>query len=155
MNGEQLRHAREVNDLTQAELADLLNVHQSMITLLEREAREPSDDLLHRIASVTDFPVEFFFERPDYEFPLGSLLYRKHSDLSSTAQSRAYRLARQMFYLYRKLSKKIKPIAVRIPTNLNEDYATAAKLLRNALGFEPDTPIRNLMHRIESYGIVV
>jgi Zn-dependent peptidase ImmA (M78 family)/transcriptional regulator with XRE-family HTH domain len=155
MNGEQLRHAREVNSFTQAELAELLNVHQSMITLLERGERQPSDDLLRRIASVTDFPVEFFSERPDYEVPLGSLLFRKHSDLSSTEQSRAYRLARQMFYLYGKLSKKIKLIPVRIPTNLNEDYVTAAKLLRNALGYEPDTPVRNLMNRLESHGIVV
>ena len=155
MNGEQLRHAREVHGFTQAELAELLNVHQSMITLLERGVREPSDDLLHRIASVTDFPVEFFFERPEYEFPLGSLLFRKHSDLSSTEQSRAYRLARQTFYLYGKLCKRIKPIPVRIPTNLNEDYSTSAKLLRNSLGYEPDTPIRNLMHRLESHGIVV
>jgi Zn-dependent peptidase ImmA (M78 family)/DNA-binding XRE family transcriptional regulator len=155
MNGDQLRHAREINSLTQGELAELVGVHQSMIAWMEREARDPSDELLRRMALVTDFPVEFFFERPDYEFPLGSLLYRKHCDLTSTERSRAYRFARQMFDVYRKMSKKIRPIPVRIPTNLHEDYSTAAKLLRNALSYEPDTPIRNLMNRLESHGIVI
>jgi Zn-dependent peptidase ImmA (M78 family)/transcriptional regulator with XRE-family HTH domain len=155
MNGDQLRHAREINGFTQGELAELVGVHQSMITWLEREAREPSDELLRRIASVTDFPVEFFLERPDYEFPLGSLLYRKHCDLTSTERSRAYRFARQMFDVYRKMSKKIRHIPVRIPTNINEDHITASMLIRNALGYEPDTPIRNLMNRLERYGIVI
>jgi Zn-dependent peptidase ImmA (M78 family) len=155
MIGEQIKHAREFNGFTQAMLAEKLGIQQYVISQAERNARVLSDDLLKQISEVTGFPVEFFDESPESEFPIGSLLYRKFNYLSSQDKTHAYRIAWQSYYLYERLSKRLRTIPLRIQKYIEEDPITAARLIRSAMGCEPETPIKNLINKLERHGIVV
>jgi Zn-dependent peptidase ImmA (M78 family) len=44
---------------------------------------------------------------------------------------------------------------LRLPRIQDEDVKTAAVMTRNALGIEPDVPVRNLVNRLEKAGVVV
>jgi Zn-dependent peptidase ImmA (M78 family)/DNA-binding XRE family transcriptional regulator len=155
MNGERLRQVRELLGWTQAHLAELVEVQQGTIAALEREARVPSDELLERIASVTGFPVAFFEERPPIEFPLGTLLYRKFARLSSQEKARAHRIAQQIFNAFLRMGARLKVIPLRIPKKVDEDPITAARLVRSGIGFDPETPIKNLINRLERHGVLI
>src|SRR5688572_10818253 len=100
MNGDRVRHAREILGMTQTELADAVAVQQSMIAMVERGHRELSTDLLERISVVTSFPQEFFVDQPQFQFPLGSLLYRKFQRLPPPEKIRAHRIAEICFNAY-------------------------------------------------------
>lgn len=52
MLGQTLRRLREERNLTQTELADLLGVAPSFISLLERGERQPSVETLARLAGI-------------------------------------------------------------------------------------------------------
>jgi Zn-dependent peptidase ImmA (M78 family)/DNA-binding XRE family transcriptional regulator len=155
MMGDQIKHAREFNGLTQTMLAEQVGVQQYIIAYIERNARVPSDELLGKISEVTGFPVTFFEESPESEFPLGSLLYRKFNYLSSQDRTRSYRLAWQSYYLHARLSKRLRTIPLRIPKNIEEDPITAARLVRSAIGCDPESPLKNLINKIERQGIIV
>jgi len=60
MNGLQLKRARDICRLTQADLADRLGVQQAIIAMLERGTREPNAELLEQISATTGFPTSFF-----------------------------------------------------------------------------------------------
>jgi Zn-dependent peptidase ImmA (M78 family)/DNA-binding XRE family transcriptional regulator len=155
MIGEQIKHAREFNGFTQAMLAEKLGIQQYVVSQAERNARVLPDELLNQIADITGFPVTFFDESPETEFPLGSLLFRKFNYLSSQDKTRAYRIAWQSYYLYERLSKRLRTIPLRIPKYIEEDPITAARLIRSAIGCEPESPIKNLINKFERHGIVV
>lgn len=53
-----LRRFRSARKLTRQQLADLLGVHLSMVSQLERAKRAPGLALACRIASVTEFWIE-------------------------------------------------------------------------------------------------
>lgn len=53
-----LRKAREKRGLTQAELAKRVGVTRVTIAYLETGKRQPSMDLLHRLAKALRVPVE-------------------------------------------------------------------------------------------------
>lgn len=50
MLGSRIRKLREAANLTQTDLADKLGVTQAYIAMLESDAREPSLDVLRRLA---------------------------------------------------------------------------------------------------------
>jgi Zn-dependent peptidase ImmA (M78 family) len=136
-------------------LAEKLGIQQYVISQAERNARVLSDDLLRQVSEVTGFPVEFFDESPESEFPLGSLLYRKFNYLSSQDKTHAYRMAWQSYYLYERLSKRLRTIPLRIQKYIEEDPITATRLIRSAIGCEPETPIKNLINKFERHGIII
>src|SRR6266568_5667450 len=113
--GDKLRQARELCGLTQSMLAEQCGVQQTMIALLEREARAPSDELLGRIAVATGFPIEFFTDPGGAEFPLGSLLFRKHSKLGSQDRAKSHRLAQQAYRIVECVTKRLKLLPLRLP----------------------------------------
>ena len=49
----------------------------------------------------------------------------------------------------------MKLLPLRLPKIQSEDIQTAADLTRNALGIEPNKPIRNLINRLEKAGVIV
>ena len=155
MSGLRVRYAREILRMTQAELADAVGVQQSMVAMLERGARELSTDLLERIADVTTFPPEFFIEQPKFEFPLGSLLFRKFQRLPAIDKVRSHRIAQVCFNSYMNMAARLKTIPLRIPRRIEEDPYTAARLVRSGLGYEPDGPMKNLINRLERCGVVI
>ena len=58
--GYRLRWLRAWYNLTQAESADLIGVHQSTISQWERDMRFPYLEYVHRITTVYQLPEDFF-----------------------------------------------------------------------------------------------
>lgn len=155
MISDRLRRVREVMDWTQVELAEKTGVQQSLIALIESGARNPSDELLARISSETGYPVTFFTDDLEADFPMGSLLYRKYASLTSSERNRAYRLAQQNYEIVKRACQRLTPLPLQIPKNIDEDPMTAARLMRSTLGYDPGKPITNLINRLEKSGVYV
>jgi Zn-dependent peptidase ImmA (M78 family)/DNA-binding XRE family transcriptional regulator len=155
MNGDRLKRAREIKGWTQQELADAVGVTQAAIARVERNALTPSDHLQQQIALATGFPVSFFQQDNTVDFPLGSLLFRQHMTLRSRERDQILQTAWATYVLYDSMSHKLRLMPLRLPRVQDEDVNTAALLTRNALGIEPDVPVRNLVNRLEKAGVVV
>lgn len=157
VNGERVKQAREIRRLTQTELAEAVNVNQSTIARLEANGiAQPNETLLHAIALRTGFPLAFFRQETGPEFPLGSLLFRRRLSLASIDKDHIRQTARLLFELAEKFSqsKQIKPIEVRVK-RFSGPPELAARAIRDAFGFSPDTPITRLMLHLEKIGVLV
>ena len=155
MNGDRLKRAREIKGWTQQELADAVNVTQAAIARIEQNLLAPSDQLKQQIALATGFPVSFFEQDNTIDFPLGSLLFRQHMTLKSRERDQILQTAWATYVLYDYMAQKLRLMPLRLPRVQDEDIKTSASLTRNALGIEPDVPVRNLVNRLEKAGVVV
>ncbi len=152
--GERVRQVRELLELTQDELAQLLNLNQPTVAYIESGRVPPSNEVVELIALRTGFPPSFFSQPPDDDFPVGSLLFRGKASRSSKAERRAHRSAQLGFYLLTRLMRGVKPLPVTIPT-LDYDPSTSAMTTRVAMGLSPDKPIPHLLNVIERAGVLV
>jgi len=157
MNGEQLKRAREIRGLTQAELADdrEINVTQAAIARIEQNLLTPSDELAKRIARKLAFPVEFFYETAEFDFPLGSMLFRCLKGLKSKDRSQIIQTAWVGYRLYSFMAKRLRINPSSFPRVSAHDPIEATQILRSALGIEPDKPIRRFINKLERAGVVV
>lgn len=154
INGERIKQAREIKGITQTELAERVNVAQAAIAMLEQNAFQPSDELVHLISIQIGFPPSFFSQDSGPEFPLGSLLYRKRNALKSQDRTTLNQLGRLTYEIADKMAKKFKPIELRL-SKVKEDPITAARVTRTQLGLSPDTPVRSLIKTLEKNGVIV
>jgi Zn-dependent peptidase ImmA (M78 family)/transcriptional regulator with XRE-family HTH domain len=155
MIGDRVRHARELNGLTQIDLASRCDVAQATIAMIERDAIKPSAALLERLSAATAFPSEFFLRAPEWEFPLGSLSYRKFSKIKAAERTKSHRIAQQSFELYEFLASQMQTPRVALGKHSGEDPVVAARLTKNILGFDGSGPVRNLVSKLERNGIRV
>jgi Zn-dependent peptidase ImmA (M78 family)/DNA-binding XRE family transcriptional regulator len=155
MNGDRLKRAREIKGWTQQELADAVKVTQAAIARIEQNLLVPSNQLEQQIALATGFPVSFFQQDNTIDFPLGSLLFRQHMTLKSRERDQILQTAWATYVLYDYMAQKLRLMPLRLPRVQDEDVKTTALLTRNALGIEPDVPVRNLVNRLEKAGVVV
>lgn len=155
INGLRVKQAREIRKLTQTELARRLKLTQSTIGKLESNSREWDRHLVEQLAFQTGFPVSFFYQGVSPDFPLGTFLFRCRAKLPANEKSRVRQLALLQYEILEKLSVGTLPIPLHFP-NLNYVEARqAAHHARNALGLPPDTPIPNLIHKLEKNGVFV
>ena len=155
MNGDRLKRAREIKGWTQWELAEAANVTQAAIARIEQNLLVPSEQLVQQLALVTGFPVSFFHQENTVDFPLGSLLFRQHMTLKSRERDQVLQTAWVTYVLFDHMAQKLRLMPLRLPRIQDEDVKTAALMTRNALGIEPDVPVKNLVHRLEKAGVVV
>ena len=155
MNGDRLKRAREFKGWTQEQMASEVGVSQVAIARIEQNLLKPSEQLAQQIALKTGFPVSFFYQETTVDFPLGSLLFRRHMTLKSRERDQILQMAWVTYVLYDHMAQKLKLMPLRLPRIEDEDIQTAALLTRNALGIEPEVPIRNLINRLEKAGVVV
>jgi Zn-dependent peptidase ImmA (M78 family) len=154
LNGDRVRQAREIRGMTQSTLASLVGIHQSNVARIEQNGFFASDSLVKGIALHTDFPENFLTQDAAPDFPLGSLLFRKRGSLKSQEKYKVRQLARLVYELFAKLSANFRAYDTKIPA-LREPAALAAKITRSALGYSPDLPITDLVHRLERHGVIV
>lgn len=155
LNGDRIRQARGIRCLTQAELARRVGVNQSTIAGVESGRLSPSEELLAAIASETNFPVAFFEQLADDDFPLGTLLlYRARASVRSRQEDQARYYASALFECALRLSSRVTSIPLRLP-QIDDTPERAAEITRVALGLSPDRPIGNLIRVVEMAGVVV
>ncbi|MTI48253.1 MAG: helix-turn-helix transcriptional regulator [Firmicutes bacterium] len=63
--GKKIRTLRKNNNITQGDLADKLKVARSTIGMIETNQREPSNDLLTRIADLFNVSTDYLLGRTD------------------------------------------------------------------------------------------
>ncbi len=154
-NGDRIRQAREIVGMTQEQLADAIGASQTHIALFEQNLRQPQDETITFIAIATGFPVGFFRREKAPEFPLGSLLYRRHKSMSSKDRDKVRQSARLLFETILDMADRFKPIDLRLPRLSSTDPERAAKITRAELGFSPDTPVVHLLTQLEKNGVIV
>lgn len=154
--GERIRQARELRGLTQSELADELNVSQSFVAQVEGGRSNPPDDFVNKLVFRLKFPVRFFEQPPNEDFPVGSLLFRAHTSMTDFEQREIYRWAQTEYEIYRTITKvrAIKELPLRVPLS-QKPPALAAATARSELGLSPDAPIPNLINALEKAGVLV
>jgi Zn-dependent peptidase ImmA (M78 family)/transcriptional regulator with XRE-family HTH domain len=82
-NPEMIILARESRGLTQRALAKAIAVAQGTISKIENGQAIASDEMVQKISSVLQYPVEFFSERPEFR-NLPIVFYRKRIRVSAT-----------------------------------------------------------------------
>jgi Zn-dependent peptidase ImmA (M78 family)/DNA-binding XRE family transcriptional regulator len=155
VNGERIRQAREVRAISQSKLSELIDIVQPYLSNIEAGLREPSDELVERIALATQFPATFFRRTSGPEFPLGSLLFRRRESLPSDERDRLRQTGRLAFEIFEMMAAQFKALDIRIPRLSTTDAEQAAHVTRTALGLSPDTPITHLINRLERNGVFV
>jgi Zn-dependent peptidase ImmA (M78 family)/transcriptional regulator with XRE-family HTH domain len=162
MNPNRFKLAREINGLTQTELARAVEVAtgrrvaQSTIAEIEGARLVPSTPLATAIGEATGFPLEFLEQSESTDFPSGTLvLFRSKAQVSAREEAQAYRNAQLVGEITGKLARRINPIACTIPQLSESSPVEAARLTRAALGLSPDRPIQNLIRTLEKAGVVV
>jgi Zn-dependent peptidase ImmA (M78 family)/DNA-binding XRE family transcriptional regulator len=155
MNGDRLKRAREVKGWTQLEMAEAAKVSQTAIARIEQNLLEPSEQTVQQIALATGFPVSFFYQDTTVDFPLGSLLFRQHMTLKSRERDQILQMAWVTYTIFDHMAQKLKLMPMRLPRIEDEGVQTAAVLTRNALGIEPEVPVRNFINKLEKAGVCV
>src|SRR6266851_1068432 len=158
INGYRIRQVRELARLTQAELAEAVEITQSTIAQIESGRFLPSDSLIEAIASRLGFPVSFFQREDPPNFPLGSLLFRSHVNIAADDRDEICRLGQLEFELLMILAKRVRnKIILRLPQLSDEpiDIVTAAQHTRDALSLSLDVPIPHLIKAVEQSGASV
>lgn len=155
INGLRVKQAREIRKLTQTELAKRLGLSQSAIGKIEGDCREWDRDLVERLAIQTGFPTSFFYQGGAPDFPLGTFLFRCRAKLAANEKARIRQLTLLQYEIQEKLASGTIPIPLHFPSFDAIDAKQAAEHTRNALGIPPDTPIPNLIHKLEKNGVSV
>jgi len=154
INGDRIKQARELRGLTQAELAERIEINRGVLTHYEVGRYEPPDDVLDAIAQVTGFPLAFFQQEMTLEFPLGSLLFRARSSMTSKDKLRAHRYGQTLYEMIDVMAKRFKDIPLRLPRQRIEP-AAAAIITRSEMSLSSYRPIENLVNAAEKSGVRV
>ncbi len=155
VNGLRVKQTRELKKLTQTELATKIGVAQSTIAKMETNVREWPNEIVEALAFQTGFPVSFFQQGLGPEFPMGSLLFRCRASLNGSEKAHLRQYSMLEFEIAEKLSNKIRPLPLHLPSFSSEDPKVAAKITRTTLGLPPHSPISHLINKLEKNGIVV
>lgn len=153
-SGKRVQQARELNGLTQKELATRMQVSQGLVAQLEGGFKDISSEWISQIARETKFPIAFFREDPALVIDSASLLFRAHASLPRRRSAQVVRYAEIMVERSRRLAASIKHLPkVILPQNIPDPIA-AARELRNILQLG-DGPIGHIFRAIERAGVLV
>lgn len=161
-NGTRLTQARAARGLTAVNLSDLAGISPSSISLYEKGAQKPQQQVLDRLASALNVPVDFFYDDVEIEKPR-TVFYRSMSSATKHARVRAearFEWAVEVieyllnFFDYPELNLpdlEIPKHFRELDTNQIESLANQVREYWN-LGFGP---ITNMLRTLESNGILV
>jgi len=147
--------ARESRGLSQAQLAEAIGMSATNLSKIERAEIGINDDNLHKIATLTGYPLPFFTQKgqisPEY------LSYRKREVVAQkllnpvNAKANIIRLqVQQLAHLLHKTA----PFLPKMPVNEQNSPQNAAKQLRQQWQVGAGA-INNLTWLIESHGILI
>ena len=150
--GERIKQAREIQGLTQKQLADLAGVAQSTIAQLESERFRPSQDVIEAISQATAVRPAFYARVPVQPFPMGSLVYRARASASTRVRNQAYQLVKLLVEQMQGMAEFLSLPPLTLPKV--DDPTQAAHLTREAFGLERHRPVPHLINVLERHGII-
>lgn len=114
--GQLLRNFRNINQLTQQQVADVLNIHHTTYTYYENGITEPSIDNLHRLIQIFGITYDDLLPSEKNCLTVSELYFKSDNTLFNLTQ------AEQNVVLYfRTLSDKDKVQFLNILQNQNKE----------------------------------
>ncbi len=160
-NCEMLLLARQVRGVSQSALSKRTGLNQGHLSKLETGLREPSEDVLNRLADVLGFPESFFLQTDRaYGFPVS--VHPMHRKKARVGQHQLNRLHAEinirLMHLRRLLRAADFGGQFALPhfdvDEYGEDPEKIAELLRHTW-LLPKGPLKNLTECLERAGCIV
>lgn len=155
-NAERLTLARHRRGLNKTKLAAKVRLKAPAITAFENADREPSDEMVGRLAEALDFPVGFFYEDIEDVVPLDAASFRSLSRMTAGQRDAALASGTLAMHLNRWIEERFGLPAPSVP-DLDPGIinpAGAAAHVRAQWGLD-SLPIANVLHTIEAHGVRV
>jgi Zn-dependent peptidase ImmA (M78 family)/transcriptional regulator with XRE-family HTH domain len=153
-NPNRLVLARQRRSLTKKLLADRAGLSSKLITLYETGVQEPTAESLGLLSHVLKFPMSFFFGQ-DIEAPTDeNASFRSFSRMTAGQRDAALAAGGIAYLLADWIDQKFNLPVADIPDCSGMDPEAAAMVVRTEwlLG---QTPIKNIVHLLESKGVRV
>ena len=158
MVGERIRQARQINELTLAELAGAAGVTASVVSQYERNLKDPTPAVLTAIAVKTGFPIGYFGRPPADAFGQGTLMFRCRASVSAKGKMKLQGWAENAYEVAQHLRSRVVTTPNPLPTidpSDATDGSRVGQLLRATLGLHPWAPLSNLTAAAERAGVVI
>ena len=153
-NGSRLRLARCRSKLTQRQLAQAAGLSSVSVNLYESRSQEPESDNLQRLASILNYPVDFFYGDDLDEALEGMASFRSLSGMLAREKHAALAASSLGFVLSDWLESMFELPNVDTFRFGNESPEVAARALRQRWGLG-ERPISNMVHLLEAKGFRV
>ena len=151
---ERIRQAREIQKLTQAQLAFAVGVNQSTIAHFETGRAFPSPEVVRLIADATHVKPEFFERRPLNPFSPGSLAYRSRISVRASDRYQAHQLLALFVEQMQHLCTNLSLPRMSLPRPLRNPIQSA-RLTRVAFDVHPSAPVDHVINTMEQNGVAV
>ena len=154
--GVRVKEARDLRGLTQAQLAEQVGVDPSTIAYIEADhIKDPRPEVVDGIAHATGFPVAFFEDGEEIDFPAGSLLFRARLHMLKREEAEARAWGSVIYRRVHPLLARLRVPPITLPRLTGVEPEEAASYTRAALGLSPDRPIPHLINAAERAGVLV
>ena len=159
-NREMLTLARESRGMTQTQLAKELGISQAEVSKYETGLKEPSDQMVSRLAARLEYTEGFFFLNESIRsFGSGCVYHRKKQSATDTKLQHLLALINVKRIQVKQLLKSVNP---KIPSNFEpldidehpggpEEVARKVRVLWSL----PPGPVQNLVRAVEDAGGIV
>ncbi len=153
-NPRRLRLARERSRVSQAHLATACDVDRTTVHLWEAGAFAPSEESLQRIVAATHCDQQFLFLGDFDQVVEDRVTFRARTRTKAPDKKAALAAATMAAELVAWLESRFELPPVDIPDLTGQRPEVAADVLRTAWGLG-DRPVSNMVHLLESKGVVV
>lgn len=145
---------RELEGLTQSDLAVALEVSQGFISHVEKGTKPLPQEVADRAALAYQLPPEFFLVPPD-PCEAGVSTFRKNSKATVRDEKRVRTLHTEAGRLFRIASERSGYRIADFDTVATADIEETAENIRSMLGLGPHDPIPNVTRSLERLGVGV
>lgn len=157
-SGERLRLARVFNGLSQAELGARVEITHASISQAENGLRQPSPQVVDRLAVTLGFDRSFFFLGAPVEFRDEECHFRRRKTTPLGVRNRVLATGTLFNELLALLDASVRLPAYNVPTiraKTPDEIEAAAERCRELWGLGLDAPIKNVARALERAGIVI
>lgn len=154
--GKRLRVLRDLEGITQAELAGTLGVTQSFLSRVEKEEKPFPKSVALAASNNYGVPISFFQIESNVS-AMGQFTFRKNSRARVRDEQRIKALYEEAARLFYDASEEsgYHTVVLPEPVDHNGDPEECAEALRRTYGVGPEDPIKNVTRLLERCGVGV
>jgi len=157
INHKQLTFAREYRGYSQTELASKIDgLSQSNLSKFEKGVSTLSEELIAKVISFLDFPLDFF--QKTISNKTDTAHFRKRSTITKKVKTEIELSYRLIGYLIDQMADSLYWPEFTFKTlDIEEGYTPEyiAAYTRRFLGLKPSEPVRDIFNLLESNGIII
>jgi Zn-dependent peptidase ImmA (M78 family)/DNA-binding XRE family transcriptional regulator len=146
--------ARLRRGLSASALAHALGVARQTVAAWEAGTQTPSEANLAALATLLDFPVEFFVRTDVEGIPVGAVSFRALTKMTASTRDTALAAGRIALLINEWIEARYRLPVPDVPTLGLQSPAQAADVVRHRWGLG-NAPVGNMLHLLESKGVRV